>query len=529
MTGTVFLIYLLSLPIVQSGDIGLHDNILQGMPWESQCLLQSFKGVASVSLLQPAPNITGTAHPTVWDRSYTLWVEIAHFLSDHWEIILILFSLGFATIIPGLQWSLEDRQVERAMYNEGQLGEDGEGGEVRYFRYLKLNPLPGLSKVKLLLKADTPRLRRPVKVLMRTASIVFNVSMIVQQNVSLLVGSVEFYSGTRTDDLSYSVMRKYIQWAEKMSPLISVHQATCVALAELLGLITMFIWLSYRLVIFLVYRNNGKAKYDAYIAVYDFFDSWNLLADYSALRLLNIAHPALLVRKFQVFMVKPFLGNEDETHRRLRLGYFFFTRLCAVFLGVLAFGVKLAFVSVQVHPDHDTEATFFTQVWRWIVVLTLLVQTLGAIEVEHVMWWRVMLLLMQGGQRRVTLDRVRSVSVYIAQIMFAIQKEFCREGQYLNWWMLMMTFDHVDLQYLLIEEKSERVCSGATAGIVSLESAITYSVGEGTSAIETPRSAIETPRSAIEDGRALEVSQKIHEDIRVAEVVETDEPDGQPG
>jgi len=321
-------------------------------------------------------------------------------------------------------------------------------------KHIRINLTGGLNKVSSLIEVDRPRPRRTIKVIAHSVSIMFNTVMLVQQNVMLLRGAVQYYSGEAHEDLP-SALRRYLEFTGNIGGtfnLVSVRHAACVALAELIGLAAMIIWIIYRFFVFRYCKKSNEAKFDAFFALREVFDCVSLLGGFSALRLVHSVHPALIMRQFQWNMARPFLGRQGPIIVTVQFVYFMVTRLIAAVLGVLAFGVKLAFTSVQVHMPVVGGNWLYTFMWRWSVVVLMLEQTLGAIAVEHVMWERVVLVVAEGGDRHVSLEKIQIMHVYLSRIMQKIWEEFWCKGKHLQFFVLMLTFDHIDLQHLLIDE-----------------------------------------------------------------------------
>jgi hypothetical protein len=454
-------------------------SVDEGYPLEAaaneSCLLQASRSVATGAFVQPSntadaeaigewlraadhhgnETATGTKEKRghyLYDLSVSLWARIAFKLCLHWQAIVFICTLAFAVVFPLVHWVFEHRSVERHMFNSHRAGAaSSEAAVNESITHISINRLGGLSKVEKLIEIDRPKMRRTVKVIAHVVSISFNVFMLVQQDCALLHGAADYYNGDNHDALP-GMLKRYLEFTGNIS-LISVRHAACVALAELIGLGAMLIWIVYRAIVFLCKRNTHEAGFDAYLALHEVFHGFNLLSGFSALRLVSVAHPALIMRQFQWNMARPFLGRTTMTNEALQFIYFMSTRCIAVFFGVLAFGVKLAFTSVQVHMP--LVGAVWTQfLWRWCVVIMLLEQTLGAIGVEHVMWWRIMLIITEGGDRTITKEKIHIAHVYTARVMQAIFDKFWVTGKTIQFFVLMMTFDHVDLQYLLLDEET---------------------------------------------------------------------------
>jgi len=389
----------------------------------------------------------------VYEWVLNCWGKFAFNLCLHWKATVLIFTLIFLIVFPIMHWMLEYREVERYMFNDSDRRQAGMSEEHDMLRHIRINRSGGLTKIRHLVEVDRPKLRRLMKLTALVGTVSFNVFMLVEQDVALLVGAAEYYNGDRFSPLP-SVLKRYLEFTGNIS-LISVRHAACVALAELLGLSAMLIWILYRTIVFFKCRNSNKSKFDAFLALHEAFEATSLLGSFSALRLVSLAHPDLVQRQFEWNMARSFFGGTSTKHRALQFVYFFVTRVAAVFVGVLAFGVKLAFTSVQVHMPFVEGHWSWTFVWRWMVVLMLLEQTLGAVGVEHVMLWRLKLVVVEGGDRKVSLEKIHIMQVYLSRIMESIYEEYWCKGKYFQFILLMCTFDHIDLQHLLVDEGPE--------------------------------------------------------------------------
>jgi len=417
-------------------------------------------GLPNLSQNNTGMNVSnGTTHwhDALYDLSGSWLARLAYSMSLHWPIILLVFTISFGVFFPIMHWKLECRETEREMFSRHDA-EDALVGTPAHqsasIEHIRINLDGGLGKVSTLIEVDRPRLRRMIKVITYLGAISFNVFMLVQQDVMLLVGAAGYYSADEQSQLP-SMLKKYLEFNGNVS-LISVRHAVCVAIAELLGLAGMVIWIIYRFSVFQLCKKSEDAKFDAFLSLHEAFDGVSHLGGFSALRLVSLAHPALIVRQFQYHMARPFLGGTGPERHAMQFAYFAITRSVAVVLGVMAFGVKLAFTSVQVHSPLVAGDNWLTSyLWTWCIVIMLLEQTLGAVGVEHVMWWRVMLLVVEGGDRTITLQKIQIAHVYLSRIMQCIYEEYWRKGMYRQFLVLMLTFDHIDLQHLLITEGLE--------------------------------------------------------------------------
>merc|ERR1719277_1311197 len=81
-------------------------------------------------------------------------------------------------------------------------------------------------------------------------------------------------------------------------------------------------------------------------------------------------------------------------------------------------------------------------------------QTVGAVLIERLLRWRI-LLLITSADPKVSRPEVLMQQVYIARLTQVIFREYWQKGRRWAFILLMTTFDDRDLQYLLIEDDEE--------------------------------------------------------------------------
>lgn len=394
------------------------------------------------------------------------WARFARFISEQWLLIIVLFTLTFALLFPGMHWAFEKKEKERRLF-AATFGEEETGGTSSFdsatlsdpgegvaalLNHLRVDPRGGLDNCRLLMNdPDRGKWRRWGMLLMKLAAIGFNLYMMCVMDREMLMGAMMFYNGKSESDLPER-LREYLRLTSNVS-LISVRHAACVALAELIGLSAMITWISYRLMVFILFRRSPdlRLKFDAFLAAFEGFDGITVLGSYSALRLVSISHPILILTRFNFHMVN-YASECGPAKTAFQATWFIVTRMAAVVLGIIAFGVKLAFASVNLHQPVGHQFKFIDLVWRWSVVVITLMQTLGAVSIERVLWNRVMFFIIAGGDGKVTLPKVQTAHVYLSRLVQAIFEEFWGKGEIVSFLVVMMTFDHADLQFMLLDE-----------------------------------------------------------------------------
>lgn len=478
------------------------EHSLHGAPETSWCLVQSKRSVSSVSpgLVQSEREASsseadqppgeerhdkagswqdrrdeGVLYPGSKYRqghiaalSDYAWARFARFISEQWRLILFLFTLTFALLFPGFHWAWERREDERTIFaatfseqgsqdldelrDSGYSNDPGEG-ILKLLQHIRVDDQGGVDNArKLMPESGSRKWRRYVMLTLKISAVVYNLTMMCALDRELLLGAMKFYNGKSEADLP-ETLREYLRLTANVS-LISVRHAACVAIAELIGLSAMVTWISYRFMIFSVFRRSPdvRLKFDAFLAAFEVFDGITVLGSFSALRLVSLSHPNLILGRFS-FHMATYASSGGHANQAFQAAWFVTTRIAVVLFGVIAFGVKLAFASVSMHaPIGQGNDRLIELAWRWSVVVITLVQTLGSVSIERVLWNRVMFFIIAGGDGHITLPKVQTAHVYLSRLMQAIYEEFYEKGEILKFFIVMITFDHADLQYMLLDE-----------------------------------------------------------------------------
>merc|ERR1719387_1421306 len=192
-------------------------------------------------------------------------------------------------------------------------------------------------------------------------------------------------------------MREFVRLTETHS-LITLSHTFAVHLAELVFLWAFLIKCGFHFLMFAA----SKDGFDPFANLGYAFEDLHALRTFSALKLFSFVHPEIIVRYFELYMSrKSFLGTGTFS-TVMRVIYFVITRLVALCLSVLAFSVKLTFVSVRVNAPHEFVSWRgrANALWSWAAVLSLLSQTIGAVSLEQFMKWRVLLIIAGGRDAR---------------------------------------------------------------------------------------------------------------------------------
>lgn len=180
-----------------------------------------------------------------------------------------------------------------------------------------------------------------------------------------------------------------------------------------------------------------------------------MLGNFSALKLLNNLNPQLLASEFATALRFPGKYGCCGVFVSFTLSHVLFGAL-----GFLAFVVKLSQLVVQLlnHVDDPSIPYGFADVVYQVVVLFGFVnQLFGFSQVTKIQTDRVGLLLFGGEEAAMKRDGVSNLFAYLAAITHMICTDFYKEStpkkRKLKRAVAMLTFSHVDVQYLVLDEK----------------------------------------------------------------------------
>jgi len=236
----------------------------------------------------------------------------------------------------------------------------------------------------------------------------------------------------------------------------------------------------------------SRSEYKSFHAVVYFFQKLlPQFSTFSAIKLMAQVHPSLIYNEYLYFV------NESSL-RGTRWGIvfvsvFFFTKCSACALAAMgAFAIKLLAVSLKLmNPSYSV-------LYRLGSVAALMNQCMGCVLMEIVLQDRIFLFVF-GGQDAMYRDREHAYkNVYECRVAKQIWQDFWRRGRRLQAIVLLATFDHYDLQKLLIVRLEDGGVDVKVGG-VSLGS-----IDEVPQEMEAERTLSDTLVSALEDLEAQE-------------------------
>lgn len=268
-----------------------------------------------------------------------------------------------------------------------------------------------------------------------------NFYLLLWVNAVFLQNYVAYERGTPMDDLSPKV-QEYLM-AMNFRHLLNIHLAALIALTDMLGLSTLLASVVYNLLMFLWHKN--RHPFDAFWALANLFDNERTLECFSTMFLVGVVHPAHMSRRFNRHMAEHTVGK-GMLAQVIQAFLFVVTRVFCAFLGLVAFGVKLTLVSVQM------SSPFLGWYMKVFLLCSLLCQTMGAVIVDQMLKHELLCAVFsvdEVGFKNVTME------VYQALVFQRLWQEYWEKGRRMHFVVLAVTFDYNDLRSLVFEELRE--------------------------------------------------------------------------
>ncbi|CAE7530505.1 unnamed protein product [Symbiodinium natans] len=230
-----------------------------------------------------------------------------------------------------------------------------------------------------------------------------------------------------------------------------VTAAVMVSIWEVGWLMTQLVW-----VVYILYMACcEQSEYKRYNAIGYFFQTLLPQAStFSAVKLMARVHPSLILNEYQDW-VTSFSERGLCGHRRNTIGYIMLTMSFIIFhafcatAAVSAFSVKMLAVSFKVvNPD-------ISWWYRLFSILATLNQIMGAVYIDRLLQDRVFLFVFGGRDSTYEDDELAYKNAYMTRLVREIWVEYWQQGYYFSALVLLATFDHYDLQWLMIEPTDE--------------------------------------------------------------------------
>jgi len=203
-----------------------------------------------------------------------------------------------------------------------------------------------------------------------------------------------------------------------------------------------------------------KSEYRAYRAIESLFrETIPLMGTFSAIKLVYAVHPALLYQQFVNSVEECGCCRPFGPPGMIQMVWFVVSRLMLGSVAVMAFGVKLVVISAKlVNPNS-------CGIRAWAEVLALMNQCIGSVRLEQQLQDRLFLFIFGGNDAEFQDDERALRNVYRCRVAKQVWTEFAIEKrQYVKAITLLTTFNHYDLQTLLMEDTAVPIASYVGGG-----------------------------------------------------------------
>jgi len=193
----------------------------------------------------------------------------------------------------------------------------------------------------------------------------------------------------------------------------------------------------------------GGSEYAAFTSISQLFqDTFPRMSTFSAISLMARVHPSLIYAEYQEAVTQSSL-RQSWAGILLVSAWFYFTRALCAGAAVSAFAVKMVATTIRLFSPKYGRAL------RWLYVLALINQCMGCVHVERVLQERIFLFVFGGHDTDYQDDERALRSVYMCRVAKEIWRHFWKAGQRFKAVVLLSTFDHYDMQRLIIEDIEE--------------------------------------------------------------------------
>eukprot|EP00930_Biecheleria_cincta_P068957 TRINITY_DN56774_c0_g1_i1.p1 TRINITY_DN56774_c0_g1~~TRINITY_DN56774_c0_g1_i1.p1 ORF type:complete len:731 (-),score=123.52 TRINITY_DN56774_c0_g1_i1:78-2270(-) len=227
--------------------------------------------------------------------------------------------------------------------------------------------------------------------------------------------------------------------------LVIVNAAAMVAIWEVVWIILKFLHCLY----ILWEVCTDESEYKRYHAINIFFGKMLPQAStFSAIKLMARVHPSLVYQEYLEWV-------SESKEARTTSGYlmttvaFILTRAFCAAAATAAFAVKVLAVSLKMMNSS------YSMAFRLGSVLALLNQVMGCVVIESIVQDRLFLFVFGGQDSNYEDHELAYKNVYETRVVKHILKHYWQEERRFSAIVLLATFDHFDLQRLLIEENEE--------------------------------------------------------------------------
>uniref|UniRef100_A0A7S1RXI5 Uncharacterized protein n=1 Tax=Alexandrium catenella TaxID=2925 RepID=A0A7S1RXI5_ALECA len=183
------------------------------------------------------------------------------------------------------------------------------------------------------------------------------------------------------------------------------------------------------------------------------------MSTFSSISLMSKVHASLIYSDYQEAVEQSSCRNTRAGLVLVSLGFFLSRGVCAV-AAVCGFSIKMVATTLRlVNPKYGSLVP-------WLYVMALINQCMGSVLVERVLQDRIFLFIFGGHDTSYQDDERALRSAYMCRVAKEIWRHYWKGGQRFKAVVLLATFDHYDLQRLIIEdlEEMEATLSGPLPG-----------------------------------------------------------------
>mmetsp|Transcript_35476 Transcript_35476/g.65646 ORF Transcript_35476/g.65646 Transcript_35476/m.65646 type:complete len:320 (+) Transcript_35476:46-1005(+) len=180
----------------------------------------------------------------------------------------------------------------------------------------------------------------------------------------------------------------------------------------------------------------------------DYLGALPVLSTFSLLRFISIVHPAFIYSEYLDMLNMSRWRGHYWRGLVYPTVYFLVTRIACLIFAFQAFAVKLVACSLRLtNPNCRYIACLLS-------MIGLLNQCLGCIRFDKVLQDRLFLFIFGGGDAQYAHGEAAYCNVYRCRLAKAIWEQYWVKGQKLKAVINLVTFDHYDLQRLILDEES---------------------------------------------------------------------------
>lgn len=226
---------------------------------------------------------------------------------------------------------------------------------------------------------------------------------------------------------------------------VIVNAAAMVAIWEVAWIAWKFLYCMY----LLWQVCTDESEYRRYHAINFFFQKMLPQAStFSAIKLMARVHPSLVYQEYVTWVSESKSARTTSGYFMTTVGFIMTRVVCAV-AATAAFAVKVLAVSLKMMNSSYSVA------FRLGSILALLNQVIGCVIVESIVQDRLFLFVFGGQDSNYEDHELAYKNVYETRVVKQILNKYWQHSRRFSAIVLLATFDHFDLQRLLIQENEE--------------------------------------------------------------------------